>query len=73
MRLVKIGAEGEAQVLDVMEISRPDDLCDIADLGCDFPKRRRYWQGFNRRSLPHRSGTTLFGGRPAHAVVAVVV
>jgi hypothetical protein len=33
VRLVKIGAEGEAQVLDVMEVDRPDDLRDIANLG----------------------------------------
>jgi hypothetical protein len=33
LRLVKIGAEGEGQALDVMEINRPDDLRDIADLG----------------------------------------
>jgi hypothetical protein len=26
--LVKIGAEGEGRTLDVMEISRPDDLSD---------------------------------------------
>ena len=33
VRLVKTGAEGEGQCTDVMEIIRPDDLGDIADLG----------------------------------------
>lgn len=33
LRLVKTGAEGEGQSKDVMEIIRPDDLGDIADLG----------------------------------------
>jgi hypothetical protein len=33
LRLVQIGDGGEGQALDVMEISRPDDLRDIADLG----------------------------------------
>ena len=33
LRLVKIGSEGEKQSVDVMTISRPDDLCDIANLG----------------------------------------
>ena len=33
LRLVKTGAEGEAQATDVMEIDRPDDLRDIANLG----------------------------------------
>jgi hypothetical protein len=33
LRLVKTGAEGEGPCTDVMEISRPDGLGDIADLG----------------------------------------
>jgi hypothetical protein len=33
VRLVKIGAGVEGQATDVMEISRPDDLRDINDLG----------------------------------------
>jgi len=33
LRLVKIGAEGEGACTDVMEINRPGDLVDIANLG----------------------------------------
>ena len=33
LRLVKIGAEGEGPCTDIMEIRRPDDLVDIANLG----------------------------------------
>src|SRR4051794_24802901 len=33
LRLVEIGAEGEGSCTDVVEISRPDGLGDIADLG----------------------------------------
>jgi len=33
LRLVEIGAEGEGPCTDVIEISRPDDLVDIANLG----------------------------------------
>src|SRR4051794_27151439 len=33
LRLVEIGAEGEESCADVVEISRPDGLVDIADLG----------------------------------------
>ena len=33
LRLVETGVEGEARCTDVMEITRPDDLEDIADLG----------------------------------------
>src|SRR5690349_718523 len=33
LRLVEIGVEGSGRSVDVMEISRPSDLGDIADLG----------------------------------------
>jgi hypothetical protein len=33
LRLVETGVEGEARCTDIMEIIRPDDLEDIADLG----------------------------------------
>jgi hypothetical protein len=33
LRLVKIGADGEKQSVDVMTVTRPDDLSDIANLG----------------------------------------
>lgn len=33
MRLVKTGADGEKQCVDVVTINRPDDLGDIANLG----------------------------------------
>jgi len=33
LRLVKIGVEGEGPCTDIMEIRRPDDLVDIANLG----------------------------------------
>ena len=33
LRLVKTGAEGEGPCTDVMEITRPDDLVDIGNLG----------------------------------------
>ena len=38
---MKIGAEGEGRALDVMEISRPDDLGDIADLGMRLEETKR--------------------------------
>ena len=40
-RLVKIGVEGEAPCMDVMEINRPDDLRDIADLGLTLAEAKR--------------------------------
>jgi hypothetical protein len=41
LRLVKIEAEGEGRALDVMEINRPDDLGDIADLGMRLEETKR--------------------------------
>jgi hypothetical protein len=41
LRLVKIGAEGEVQAQDVMEIDRPDELGDISDLGLTLSETKR--------------------------------
>jgi len=41
LRLVKTGAEGEGRTLDVMEITRPDGLGDIADLGLTLDETKR--------------------------------
>jgi len=41
VRLVKIGAEGEGPCTDVMEIRRPDDLVDIANLGLTLAEAKR--------------------------------
>ena len=41
LRLVKIGAEVEGHAVDVMEINRPDDLGDIADLGLTLAETKR--------------------------------
>jgi hypothetical protein len=38
---VKIGAEAEGQAVDVMEINRPDDLGDIADLWLTLAETKR--------------------------------
>ena len=41
LRLVTIGVEGEGPCTDIMEIGRPDDLCDIADLGVTLAEAKR--------------------------------
>ncbi len=41
LRLVKIGAEGEGPCVDVLKISRPDDLVDIANLGLTLAEAKR--------------------------------
>jgi hypothetical protein len=48
IRLVKIGAEGEARSVDVMAISRPDDLRDIADLGLALDETKRLLAGLQQ-------------------------
>ena len=41
LRLVKTGVEGEGPCTDIMEIHRPDDLGDIANLGLTLPEAKR--------------------------------
>jgi len=48
LRLVKIGAEGEGPCADIMEIRRPDDLVDIANLGLTLAKAKRLLAGVQR-------------------------
>ena len=48
LRLVKTGAEGEGPCTDVMEISRPGDLVDIANLGLTLAEAKRLLAGVQR-------------------------
>src|SRR4051794_31885240 len=48
LRLVEIGAEGEERCAEVMEISRPDSLDDIADLGLTLADARLVLAGVQR-------------------------
>jgi hypothetical protein len=48
LRLVKIGAEGDGQYTDVMEINRPDDLGDIADLGLTLAQGKLLLAGIQK-------------------------
>ena len=41
VRLVKTGADGEKQAIDVATIARPDDLVEIANLGLTLAERKR--------------------------------
>ncbi len=41
LRLVKIETEGEGPCTDVMQVNRPDDLRDIADLGLTLAEAKR--------------------------------
>ena len=48
LRLVEIGAEGEGPCADVMEISWPDSLIDIADLGLTLAEAKLVLAGVQR-------------------------
>ncbi len=48
LRLVKIGAEGEGPCTDVLEISRPDDLRNVADLGLTLSEAKLLLAGVQR-------------------------
>jgi len=48
LRLVKIGVEGEGPCTDIMEIRRPDDLVDIANLGLTLAEVKRLLAGVQR-------------------------
>jgi len=50
LRLVGTGLEGQSGSFDVMEISRPDDLGDIADLGMTLSEAKQ-WTYTRIRSL----------------------
>src|SRR3954451_18399089 len=48
LRLVEIGAEGEGRGEDVVEVSRPDGLVDIADLGLTLAEVKLVVAGVQR-------------------------
>src|SRR4051794_38931844 len=48
LRLVEIGAEGKGSCADVVEISRPDGLVDIADLGLTLAEAKLVLAGVQR-------------------------
>ncbi len=48
LRLVEIGVEGEGPCTDIMEIRRPDDLVDIANLGLTLAEAKLLLEGVQR-------------------------
>jgi hypothetical protein len=49
VRLVKTGANGEEQCADVMQISRPDDLGVIANLGLTLAEGKLVLAGLQQQ------------------------
>ena len=48
VRLIRIGAEGEGPSVDIMEVDRPDNLNDIADLGLKLNETKPLLDGLQR-------------------------
>jgi hypothetical protein len=55
VRLVKTGAEGEEQCTEVMEINRPADLSDTANLGLTLAEAMRLLATTRQRSIAAQS------------------
>ena len=56
-------AGGEGPCVDIMEISKPDGLGDIANRELTLTDRNGCSLGFSARSPPRRRGSTRSGGR----------
>jgi len=57
LRLVKIGAEGEGSCADVMEISRPEDLRNVADLGLTLSEAKLLLAGVQQEVVAAQART----------------
>ncbi len=85
LRLVRTGAEGEGSCADIMEIRRPDDLVDIANLGLTLAEAKRLLAGVQREivaaqarehadrrpTCPHCSGACRVKDYRDHAVATL--
>jgi hypothetical protein len=71
LRLVKTGAAGEGRTLDVMEINRPDDLGDIADLGLTLDETKRWLAGLQQEIVAAQAKDHAARPPSCHAVAAV--
>jgi hypothetical protein len=51
VRLVKTGADGEKQSVDVVTINRPDDLIEITNLGLSLAEGKRLLAGLQQEII----------------------
>jgi hypothetical protein len=75
LRLVGTGLEGQSRSFDVMEISRPDDLGDIADLGMTLSEAKQLLGQVQRQIVAAQAATRrCFGvvqSRVTHGASAI--
>jgi hypothetical protein len=72
LRLVEAGAGGDDRGTDVMEIAKPDDLRDIANLGLSLAEAKQVLAAIQREVVAAQAGTMLSGGQPAAPAAALV-
>src|ERR671917_370680 len=65
LRLIETGADGQGRSIDVLEISRPNTLHDIAGLGLTLRSRRG--RDALARALPLDTGAGPAAGTPVRA------
>jgi hypothetical protein len=67
--LVGMETDGQSRSFEVMAISRPDGLGDIANLGLTLPKGRCCWRKFSSSLSPSRPPLMRRFGRTVGRVV----
>ena len=73
VRLVQVGADGEAPFVDVMTINRPDDLDDIANLGLTVADGKRVLAGLQQEIVAAQAKShSVQRTQSAEAAVAFV-
>jgi hypothetical protein len=65
VRLVKVGADGEEQWVDVVQIARPGDLGDLANLGLTMAEGKLVLAGLQQEFVAWQSQD--WGGQAAIA------
>jgi hypothetical protein len=71
--LVKTGAEGDGPSTDVMEINKPDDLRDIADLGLSLAEAKQLLANLQQEIVSRGLDPPLpnHGARPLTPVTGI--
>jgi hypothetical protein len=70
LRLVETGTDNRARSVDVMEVSRPNDLRDLASLGLTLPVDFPPWSG-GVRSERHSAARMVIPSMLARASAGV--
>ena len=73
VRLVEAGSDGDGRSTDVMEIAKPDDLRDIANLGLSLAEAKQLQAAIQRKVVgAHARDHAVQRGQPAAPAAAPV-